>query len=96
MDVTVDPAAVGANTVHIYLTDPRTGAQVDSAKAVDVAAALPGKDIGPIREKAYKSGPGHYTITSLPLGVSGRWDLTVTVRVSDFDQYDKTLEVPVR
>ena len=28
--------ATGANTVHIYLTDPKTGAQIDTAKEVDV------------------------------------------------------------
>lgn len=96
LDITVDPAVVGANTVHIYLTDPKTGAQIDNAKEVDVAALMPAKSIGPLREKALKSGPGHYTVAGLVLGVGGHWDITVTVRVSDFDQYEQKVGLQIR
>ena len=96
LQLTIDPARVGSNEVHLYLTDPRTGAQVDDAEEVTVSAALPGKDIGAIRTPATKSGPGHYTIGSLVLGVPGTWQVRVIVRVSDFDQYEKRLEVKVR
>jgi copper transport protein len=96
LQITVDPARVGANEVHLYLIDPRTGAQLDTAKEVDIAAALPDKGIGKITEEADKTGPGHYTVPNLSLGVAGRWQLTVTVRVSDFDEDTKVLEVTIR
>jgi copper transport protein len=96
MGLTLDPARVGPNELHLYLTDPRTGAQLDAAKEVDVSAALPANRIGSLREKATKAGPGHYIVPGFILGVRGRWRLTVTVRVSDFDEYAKHLEVPVR
>jgi copper transport protein len=96
MQLTVDPARVGPNEVHVYLIDPQTGAQLDTAKEVDIAAALPDRGIGKISQEATKAGPGHYVVPSLPLGVAGTWHLTVTVRVSDFDEDAKMLEVKVR
>jgi copper transport protein len=96
LQLTVDPARVGANEVHIYLTDPKTGAQLDRAKEVDVGAALPSKAISASPVEANKAGPGHYIVPALTLGVPGTWTLNVAVRVSDFDEYTKKLEVKVR
>ena len=95
-DATVDPATVGANTVHLYLLDPRTGAQWDRASEVDVSARQPRLGIGPLTQKATKSGPGHYTATGLQLGASGTWVVQFSVRVGDFDQYTATKQVLVR
>jgi copper transport protein len=96
LQLTLDPAKVGANQIHLYLTDPRTGAQLDTAKEVTVAAALPAKGIGKIDGDARKAGPGHYVVTALTVAPAGTWQVTVTVRVSDFDEYIKKLEVPIR
>ena len=59
-------------------------------------AALPGKDIGGIDAEASKAGPGHYVSPGFAFGVPGEWKLKVAVRVSDFDEYEKTLTVKVR
>lgn len=96
LQLTLDPAQVGANVVHLYLIDPRTGAPLDTAKEVDLDARLPSKGIGAIHTQASKAGPGHYVANGLVLGVRGDWQLTVTVRVSDFDEYTKTLTVSIR
>ncbi|WP_445152174.1 copper resistance protein CopC [Baekduia sp. Peel2402] len=96
MQLTIDPARVGANELHLYLTDPKSGAQIDSAKEVDVSAAQPAKGIGASDVAASKAGPGHYIVPALTLGVPGTWTVTVAVRVSDFDEYTKKLEVKVR
>jgi copper transport protein len=96
LQLTIDPARVGVNELHLYLTDPRTGAQLDDAKEVDVSAALPSKGISAGDVQADKAGPGHYIVPALTLGVPGRWTVTLTVRVSDFDEYAKKLEVDVR
>lgn len=96
MQLTVDPARVGANQVHLYLTDPDTGAPVDRAKEVQVSAVQPDKQIGPINARASKAGPGHYVLPGLVLGVPGDWKLTVSERVSEFDEYTATLKVPVQ
>lgn len=96
MQMTVDPARLGVNQVHLYLIDPRTGAQLDAAKEVTIRAALPSKSIGAMTATAQKAGPGHYLVPGFTFGVAGTWQLTVAVRVSDFDEYEKTLQVRVR
>jgi copper transport protein len=96
VELTVDPARVGSNQIHLYLLDPKTGAQYDRAKEVTVSAEQPDKQIGPIKETASRAGPGHYIVPAAVLGVPGEWRLTLTVRVSDFDEYVAKVEVPVR
>lgn len=96
LQVTVDPAAVGPNAVHLYLLDPGDGSQFEDAREVTLTATQPARDIGPIRQTPDLAGPGHYTVSAMSFGVAGTWDLRVTVRVSDFDQYETTLEVPIR
>jgi copper transport protein len=96
LQITIDPARVGANAMHLYLTDPRSGAQFTRAKEVDVAETLPAKRIGPLQQAASLAGPGHYVLPGALFTVPGRWDVRVTVRVSEFDEYSTTLEVPIR
>jgi copper transport protein len=97
LQITVDPATVGANDIHLYLLDPSDGSQWDKAKEVRLTASEADKGIGPLSIQVSKAGPGHYT-TSGPaaLAVPGDWTLDVTVRVSDFDQYERQIEVPIR
>jgi copper transport protein len=61
-----------------------------------VHAALRAKGIGPLDATIHKAGPGHYIAEALQLAPGGTWDLTVVDRVSDFDEYTKTLKVHVR
>ena len=61
-----------------------------------MAAALPSKGIGASAVRADKAGPGHYIVPALTLGVPGTWTVTVTVRVSAFDEDTKKLEVKIR
>jgi copper transport protein len=95
-EMTVDPARVGANQIHIYMFDASTGGQFTGAKEVDVSATLPDKRIGPLALQPEKSGPGHYTVPSATLNVAGDWKIQTTVRVSAFNEYTKTIEVPIR
>ena len=96
LQLTVDPARVGANEIHLYLLNPRDGTQYRGAREVDVEEGLPSKQIGPLDQVAQLAGPGHYVVPAAVLGVAGTWEVQVTVRVSDFDEYLRTLEVPVR
>jgi copper transport protein len=95
LQATVDPARVGPDQIHLYLFDHHTGAEFTSAKQVTITAALPARGIAPIAMNVSPAGPGHY-IASGTLGVAGDWRLTVTVRVSTFDEYVARLSVPVR
>jgi copper transport protein len=96
LELTVDPARVGSNQVHLYLFDARTGAQFAAVKELKVTATLPEKSIGPLPLEPQRSGPGHYTVPGAMFGVAGEWRLDVTVRVSAFDEYAAAVEVPIR
>jgi copper transport protein len=95
LEMTVDPAKVGANQVHLYLFDARSGAQFTRSKEVTVTASLPEEDIGPLPLDLRPSGPGHYIAPDVALGVAGEWTLQVSVRVSAFDQYEAAIGVPI-
>ncbi len=59
-----------------------------------MTAALPDKGISlPLEPQL--AGPGHYTIPDALLNASGDWRIGLAVRVSAFDEYTKTIEVPV-
>jgi copper transport protein len=96
LEVTVDPARVGSNQVHLYLFDARSGAQFDRIKELEVTATEPDNAIGPLPLYTRRAGPGHYTVQGALLAVAGDWRLDVTMRVSAFDQHTAELEVPIR
>ena len=96
LQMTVDPARVGPNEMHLYLISAKTGAQFTGAKEVTVQASQPAKSIGPLTLRTDHTGPGHYTVTGAQLGVPGTWLVQITARVSQFDEYTKTVNVHVR
>jgi copper transport protein len=96
MEATVDPARVGANEVHLYILKATDGTPFAGTKELTVTLTLPAKHIGPITATAHAAGPGHYVIDTLQLVPGGDWQLKVTDRVSEFDQFEGSLKVPVR
>ncbi len=96
LELDVDPAAVGANQIHIYFFDAKTGSPYEEGKELTVTATLPEKEIGPLPLTARVAGPGHYIVPSALLNAPGEWELGLTLRVSEFDQFEKKVEVPIR
>jgi copper transport protein len=96
VQLTVDPARAGANAVHLYLFSARDGAPFTATKELTVTAALPAKGIGPLPATLHRAGPGHYVADALTLTPAGRWRITVTDRVSDFDEHTARFDVPIR
>jgi copper transport protein len=96
MEATVDPARVGANEVHLYLFDRRSGAQWDQAKELTAMADLPSKGIEHLPVMLHRGGPGHFIGSGVAFGVAGDWRIHVAARVSDFDQFEQTLKVRIR
>jgi len=96
LEITVEPARVGLNTVHLYLIDAKTGTQFTQTKELTATARLPAKDIGPLPLHASLAGPGHYILSSAELTPGGEWALDLTDRVSEFQAYSKTVNVPIR
>jgi copper transport protein len=96
LQATVDPARVGPNEVHLYLFDRRSGAQWDKAKELTATASLPEKGIDNLPLPLHRGGPGHYIGSGVTFGVAGHWMIRITARVSDFDQFEKTVMVHVQ
>ena len=57
---------------------------------------MPSKRIGPLAEKANLAGPGHYVVQGALLSVPGTWQVQVTLRTSEFDEFTTTMKVRVR
>jgi copper transport protein len=96
LQLTVDPAQVGPNAVHLYLFDAKDGAAFTGTKELRVEASLPAKAIGPLTLTTHRAGPGHYVADAVTLSPGGDWRLEVTDRVSDFDEYTTTVTAHVR
>jgi copper transport protein len=96
LEMTVEPATVGLNTIHLYLINAKDGSQFTATKELVATADLPVKGIGPLPLKANLAGPGHYTFNSAELSPGGTWDIQIKDRVSEFEQYSTTVKVPVR
>jgi copper transport protein len=95
LEMTVEPAKVGLNTIHLYLIDARTGAQFTQTKELTANAKLPAKDIGPLPLHANPAGPGHYIFSSAVLSPGGDWDIEIVDRVSEFEENTKVVQVPI-
>lgn len=96
LQATVDPARLGPNEIHLYLLKAKDGTPSTQTKELTVTLALPARKIGPLPARAREAGPGHYVVDTVQLVPAGDWRLDVTSRVSEFDQYETSLEVPVR
>ncbi|HEX4467509.1 MAG TPA: CopD family protein [Solirubrobacteraceae bacterium] len=96
LQVTLEPAHVGLNTMHVYLFDARTGAQFTKTRELSAEAELPAKGIGPLPLKATPSGPGHFTLSSVALTPAGTWRITITDRVSEFEELSHSFSIPIR
>jgi copper transport protein len=96
LQLTVDPARVGPNEMHVYLFDRRDGSRYDETKELAVTAELPEKRIEPIELEAAKAGPGHYVVSGAALGVEGEWTVEIAARITEFDEFRAQVAVPVR
>ena len=95
LEMTVEPAKVGLNTVHLYLIDAKTGAQFTATKELTATARLPSKGIGPLQLHPTVAGPGHYILSSAVLSPGGTWEIQIIARVSEFESYSRTVKVPI-
>jgi copper transport protein len=96
LEMTVEPARVGLNTIHLYLINARDGSQFTATKELVATAELPAKGIGPLPLQANLAGPGHYAFNAAELSPGGTWDIQITDRVSEFEEFSKTVKVPIR
>ncbi|GAA2059354.1 copper resistance protein CopC [Catenulispora yoronensis] len=93
VNITLDPAGVGQDTLHIYVLDKNGAAE--SVPEVTASLALPAQQLGPLPVKLDVTGPGHYTGAGAVLPMAGKWQVLVTVRTTDIDQATVILNVDV-
>jgi copper transport protein len=93
LNLVVDPARAGSNAIHLYLLDK--GGQPASADEVRLGASLPSAGIGPLRVRSVVAGPGHFVAPAVQLPIGGTWQLQVQIRKGDFDEWLKTVSVPI-
>ena len=96
LEMTLEPAKVGLNTIHIYLINAKDGTQFTATKELVVSARLPSRGIGPLPLKATPAGPGHYVLNSAVLSPGGTWEIEIMDRTSEFQQSNHTVKVPIR
>jgi len=60
-----------------------------------VKAVLPSKSIGPLPLQVNLAGPGHYIVSSAELSPGGTWEIQLTDRISEFEEYIRTVKVPI-
>lgn len=93
LQVEVDPAERGNNSVHLYAYSPDNRPQ--PVAEWKVTAALPSAGIEPIDVPLLPLTDNHAT-GEINLPASGDWQFRFTVRTSDIDQATVTATVPVR
>lgn len=92
----VDPAITGLNAVDLRVLDPETGAPFTATRQLTVQATQTEQGIGPLDLRAAQRGQGHYRVRAAPLHAPGIWQLDVTLRVSAFAEFSKSVKVKIR
>ncbi|SFG22921.1 copper resistance CopC/CopD family protein [Streptomyces mirabilis] len=83
-EVTLDPARVGGDEMHVFVERPN-GKAFDVPE-VKVAFTLEAKKIGPLPVTPDRIATGHWSAIGVQIPMAGDWEIAVTVRTSDIDQ----------
>jgi copper transport protein len=94
VQISVDPAQVGPNTMHVYLFDAK-GTLTQPAE-IRVTIAEQQQQIGPLEVELAPAGPGHYVADGLDIPGAGTWTLVVAVRLDEFTATTARTSFPVR
>jgi copper transport protein len=94
VQVSVDPARPGPNTLHLYLFDD--AGRLTQPAGITASLTEASQQIGPIDVKLQPGGPGHYLADGMNIPGAGTWTLTVTVRLDEFTATTASTDFPVR
>ena len=95
VQLSVDPAIVGPNTVAVRYTDG-TGQPINVANSMSIEFSQPSVGLEPITRQVPASEPGVFVIQGNELSIPGTWTITIAVRTGDFTEQRTSFEVPVR
>ena len=85
-NITIIPAAVGQNTLHVYITTP-AGA-LDKASSITVTITNVDRKVGPLPVTVEDAGPNHVTTDDMQVPFAGTWQIDVAALFGNFDKTD--------
>jgi copper transport protein len=97
VEISVDPARAGPSDLHLTLFEVGSFSTVQ-ARVDEVRAELnePEQGVGPLTVELLRAGPAHFISNGLVIPIKGKWDLTITVRVGEFDETQRTVALDIR
>jgi len=95
VELSVDPAIVGTNTVVARYADG-TGQPLNVANSMTIEFSQPSAGLEPITRQVPASEPGVFTIQGNEFSIPGTWTVTIAVRTGDLTEQRTSFEVPVR
>lgn len=94
VQISVDPARPGPNTLHVYLFDDAGRPTQPTGITVDLTEAA--QEIGPLDVDLEPAGPGHWVSDGMDIPTAGTWTLAVSVRLDEFTATTARTEFPAR
>lgn len=94
IDVTVDPARFGPNTIHIYTLRP-DGSNL-TIRNITASLSLPSQDIQNLPVGLRRGGPNHSLENGMPITFTGKWQLVIHVLQGEFNDTATLIDVPIR
>lgn len=85
VQLTVDPAAVGSNLIHVYVFDDDLQLDEDVTDFT-LTAFNDERGLGPLDIDATAAGPGHFQANRVTIPFEGTWRLEASVRRGRFDE----------
>ncbi len=94
VQLSVDPARPGPNTLHVYLFDD----DGRLAQPADLRVTLTerAQEIGPLDVDLEPAGPGHWVADGMSVPGAGTWTVAVSVRLDEFTATTASTSFPVR
>ncbi|CAO5192790.1 copper transport protein [Frankia sp. AiPs1] len=87
--VQVGPTRIGPESIDVYAYAP-TG-KPQRLVAARAQLSLPKKNLGPFTVPLNLAEVGHAHSDQMQAPLSGKWQLTVSLRLNDFDEYETTM-----
>jgi copper transport protein len=94
IDLTISPARVGPNQIHIYTLKPDQTNLTITKITADMA--LPGKGIDSLPVDLHRGGPNHFLADAQLIPKSGKWKMAIHVLRGQINDTAAVIAVPIR
>jgi copper transport protein len=94
IQLTVDPAAVGSNVMHVYLFDEDLQLD-DEVTDFTLTAFNDKRGLGPLKIDVLPTGPGHFQANGVTIPFDGTWRLEASARRGKFDEERASFSIKI-